>query len=68
MAHEPAYETSCRFHVVCKRSRYFHPVEKVSDEKGAKRQGDNPSAVMRRLKKWVATQLDEGPYYDDEEE
>jgi len=26
--------------------------------------GDNPAAVMRRLKKWVAVQIDEGPYYE----
>ncbi len=24
--------------------------------------GDNPARVMRRLKRWVATQVDEGPY------
>lgn len=27
--------------------------------------GDSPAAVMKRLKRWVATQLDEGPYYDE---
>ena len=25
-------------------------------------EGDSPAAVMRRLKKWVTTQVDEGPY------
>jgi len=29
-------------------------------------EGDNPAKVMRRLKRWVATQLDEGPYDDGE--
>jgi len=28
---------------------------------------DNPGAVMHRLKRWVATQLDEGPYYDEDD-
>jgi len=27
--------------------------------------GDSPGAVMRRLKKWVAIQIDEGPYYEE---
>lgn len=29
-------------------------------------EGDKPDVVMRRLKRWVATQIDEGPYYDED--
>ena len=28
---------------------------------------DKPEDVMRRLKRWVATQVDEGPYNADDE-
>ena len=28
-------------------------------------EGDPPTAVMRRLKRWVATQVDEGPYEEE---
>ena len=29
-------------------------------------QDDKPAAVMHRLKRWVGTQVDEGPYVDEE--
>jgi len=29
-------------------------------------ESDNPTTVMHKLKRWVATQLDKGPYNDGE--